>query len=550
MPKKTTTLTIVFLSIILLFLLFVVIFIEKPPNNKQVSLKNLFTKQTLEKIIKLLPSSDNEGSDPNNNSSLPTPENNNQNQSTNVNSNQTPSPPIQNPNLTIENQISYYQLRFVLSTTGRGSRITFDNDQKIFTGKINSSTGNPYKKQITIDSFWVAQLTAGSEISIEADYAVMPTASQGLTIKYEKEANYPSNLKVYYLTDSDQYLLTEIDRQDNGTKNYNLNLNQLLDYQAIQKTIPQTNTDYSVFAFYYRWYNINSWTEDQTFDDDSPLAPYNSNNVGTFAMHISQAQSAGIDGFVDSYFSDDLYFQSLLDEAQKNDFKIMPMAETVWFDQTTWKATPRPAEGIKQLFAQLLINYSDHPAWQKINGRPVIPIYLSYLTPLEDWQNIFTNLRDQGLDAYFLADYQSLQSINKTLDVFDGIYFYGIPENPQNIEEVNNLEAPLLQQIKKMVYYYPIFFDTPEAKLWVPSVNPGYDDRQIPGRQGAINNTYVDRQNGDHYRASFEAAIGSDPDWIFINTWNEWPEHTYIEPSVNYGATYLDITKEYADNWK
>ncbi|MGB3905510.1 MAG: glycoside hydrolase family 99-like domain-containing protein [Anaerolineae bacterium] len=40
-----------------------------------------------------------------------------------------------------------------------------------------------------------------------------------------------------------------------------------------------------------------------------------------------------------------------------------------------------------------------------------------------------------------------------------------------------------------------------------------------------------------------EAALHSDPDWIFITTWNEWWEHTYIEPSESYGDQYLEITR-------
>ena len=47
-----------------------------------------------------------------------------------------------------------------------------------------------------------------------------------------------------------------------------------------------------------------------------------------------------------------------------------------------------------------------------------------------------------------------------------------------------------------------------------------------------------------------EAALQSDPDWIFITTWNEWWEHTHIEPSEQFGDQYLQITREFADRWK
>jgi len=56
--------------------------------------------------------------------------------------------------------------------------------------------------------------------------------------------------------------------------------------------------------------------------------------------------------------------------------------------------------------------------------------------------------------------------------------------------------------------------------------------------------------DGEFYRSTFEAALESDPDWIFITSWNEWWEHTYIEPSELYGDQYLRMTREFARQWK
>ena len=40
--------------------------------------------------------------------------------------------------------------------------------------------------------------------------------------------------------------------------------------------------------------------------------------------------------------------------------------------------------------------------------------------------------------------------------------------------------------------------------------------------------------------------LAGNPDWVFITTWNEWWEHTHIEPSEKFGDQYLRITEEYA----
>ncbi|MCK4310604.1 MAG: glycoside hydrolase family 99-like domain-containing protein, partial [Methanomicrobia archaeon] len=82
--------------------------------------------------------------------------------------------------------------------------------------------------------------------------------------------------------------------------------------------------------------------------------------------------------------------------------------------------------------------------------------------------------------------------------------------------------------------------------IWAATLCPGYDDRKIPGRAGL----YQHRDNGEYYEKTFDAAFESSPDWILITSFNEWWEHTHIEPSVNYGYTYLDMTALFSSEFK
>ncbi len=98
----------------------------------------------------------------------------------------------------------------------------------------------------------------------------------------------------------------------------------------------------------------------------------------------------------------------------------------------------------------------------------------------------------------------------------------------------------------KTIRYSALLADTPSAKIYMATAQPGYDERLIPGRTGR----YMDRDSGNFYKGMLTAAVNSNPTWIVISTWNEFWENTYIEPSVLFGTQYCDITKQYSDAWK
>ena len=75
---------------------------------------------------------------------------------------------------------------------------------------------------------------------------------------------------------------------------------------------------------------------------------------------------------------------------------------------------------------------------------------------------------------------------------------------------------------------------------------PGYDDRKVRPTNGFARS----REGGAYYRQNWQAAIDSQPDWVVINSFNEWAEGTYIEPSQAHGSLYLDLTAEWSAQFK
>jgi hypothetical protein len=44
--------------------------------------------------------------------------------------------------------------------------------------------------------------------------------------------------------------------------------------------------------------------------------------------------------------------------------------------------------------------------------------------------------------------------------------------------------------------------------------------------------------------------LASRPDWLWVNSFNEWVEGTYVEPSALYGDLYLQLTHNFAALFK
>src|ERR1051326_1050095 len=118
-----------------------------------------------------------------------------------------------------------------------------------------------------------------------------------------------------------------------------------------------------VLAYYYTWWDPANFSQ-TVFQ---PAQAYNSDDLGMLQQHVREAQSAGIDGFVMSWYGNgdrtDTNLGHLLDTADQTGFRA-----TIDFE------TP-PFWGVEDVIAQLRAFYDtriDHPAVLRYQGRPVI----------------------------------------------------------------------------------------------------------------------------------------------------------------------------------
>jgi glycoprotein endo-alpha-1,2-mannosidase len=85
-------------------------------------------------------------------------------------------------------------------------------------------------------------------------------------------------------------------------------------------------------------------------------------------------------------------------------------------------------------------------------------------------------------------------------------------------------------------------------QLYLGGVSPGFDDRGCWG--WGKGPTKVEREAGQTYREKWEHLLGTNLNFVQIATWNDWMEGTTIEPSLEYGTQYLELTREYGAHFK
>jgi hypothetical protein len=352
--------------------------------------------------------------------------------------------------------------------------------------------------------------------------------------------SYFDGTEVKFLQYIDHYW-SDPDNPGYNDAQFSIDLTELLTITPTSRQIKRIAPSQMLWAIYYPWIG---WSQSAECTDH-PLVPGYSHTDQSDAMlddptaiawHIDQARSAGIDGFLVSWCGGENggelnhRLSLILDVAQERDFRIAVYLET----------TPDPNDRsvhpdiVRDWITYAISTFGSHPAYMRVDGRPLIVVYNSNSAPISTWRDMFAELCANGYEASYLA----MSRDPDDLTVFDGLHTYAILD-------VNEL-ASTNAVIGSATRYYSLFDDEPQQRIWAATVLPGFDDCPYSFTSTLV----VERDNGAYYRSTFDAALESDPDWIIIMTWNEFGENTHIAPSERYGNQYLEITKEYESRWR
>jgi glycoprotein endo-alpha-1,2-mannosidase len=307
-------------------------------------------------------------------------------------------------------------------------------------------------------------------------------------------------------------------------------------------TLPPVN--YNVHTFYYNWYGTpeidgeynnwdhsiiphwadSSWNNLGNYPGGDDIGAnyfpqtgcYSSNDPEIINLHMQQIRDAGIGVVAISWWGKDSFSNksvgTYLDIADDYGLKIAFHIEPVY----------KTTQEFKAHLEYIMINYSEHPAFYKLDGKPFYYLYNSYKLNYQKWQSILNpdsieSIRNTPLDGIFI----SLWTLRKDgefalVSGFDGVYTYYASDGFHFGCTTSN---------------WPNMAGYAEENdmIFVPCVGPGYIDTRIrPWNEKNTRN----RDNGQYYEKMFINAVNVNPDFIGITSFNEWHEGTQIEPAI------------------
>lgn len=310
------------------------------------------------------------------------------------------------------------------------------------------------------------------------------------------------------------------------------------------KAFAQNRPQKEVLVFYYGWYGTKArsgqdihWLnpdparEHIADSPDYPVGgPYDSLDPALITRQMAQIKAAGITGLIVSWWgqadrtNDQL--RLLLDAAGAQGLKV-----TAYIEQVI------SAEGVAADTLYLHQKYTRHPAWLRLDEKPVI-IYFDRLMQtidLDGWHKAHILIEKQAPNAMrFIATANTLKEIKARESSFDGLHIYS--------QQFEGAESRLIPALWRSKYYTDWVKAQKGARVTTATILPGFDDRLQLDRKGK--RPVIKREDGSPFRRLWKAAIAANPDWILIVSFNEWHEASQIEPSTAFGMRELDTCRE------
>jgi len=323
--------------------------------------------------------------------------------------------------------------------------------------------------------------------------------------------------------------------------------NSFFEFVQDQSRRQYTHVPHEVLALYYGWFGpgSGSWKRMDANKHEYEITVhhpakgfYNSHDAATVDSQIDEAKAHGITGFVVSWLGKastwhDDSLALLVERAEKKDFKI-----AVYWEQNRDTGQYLVQFSVDDL-TYVLERYGKSKAFLKVDGKPVIFVYerVESQAPLSSLIEIIQKTRAKAGDFLLIGHgYRSSLAY-----LFDGLHTDYSTMPLDLLRDPDRDGFNQFCQSAERQFTEGAQMARQRSRIVCPLIIPGFDNtKSSPARVRA------DRRDAQTYRALWEAALKTKPDWILISSWNEWAEGTEIEPSQESADYYLQLTAEYA----
>ena len=323
----------------------------------------------------------------------------------------------------------------------------------------------------------------------------------------------------------------------------------LAERAALKNSAPQKR----VLALYYPWYGTpeksGKWlhqdgvnAEKRTIASHARFpasGPYDSTDPAVIDRHLQQARAAGIDVLVCSWWgrddATDKAVRALLARAPSFNVSICLL----------WEKLGKPGDPKAALeeLGYLLQVMGRQPGYFKEGGKPVLFLYRQVCLDLsvDRWAEVLTEA-SRRYEPGVMALGDGGAAVDTLL--WDGLYTLGF------VRQMEEKSPTVCARVQRDTFRVPILLGRRTGRVSVVTLSPGYDDRKVPLGGERKSPLLVEREEGRLYTALWDQAVKDDPDWVLINSFNQWHAGTEIEPSAELGEQYLTLTRENASRFK
>ena len=319
-------------------------------------------------------------------------------------------------------------------------------------------------------------------------------------------------------------------------------------YQVVLGGLERTKK-YTLGAYYYPWYkaakneNDIGWMKKALRGRLDPiqlpkLGVYDSRDPDVIKKHIEQSKHAGIDFWSVSWWGQNYEDTTFKDYILKHPDSAK-LKYAVLYESTGRLGSMKSPNYINLVpdFDYFTEQYFNHPNYLKVDGKPVVFIYLTRVYFRRDeGKRALESVRLKHPNLYIIGD-----------DVFGPNYPSNAASqwNAITAYDVYGQSTKITGGTKAGIERLKDNYSKAKAKAnkvgtgFIPAIAPGYNDRAVrkgnPGRSRFFDDVKESKE-GDLFRSMIkDVAIPlADPkaqNMIMVTSFNEWYEDTQIEPT-------------------